>query len=643
MSARARARRIRTPVSPALMDRLPAAPGFAPPVASLGAVPAQPVVQRKCAACGGDGDELPVQARLEVGPVDDLHEREADAVADRMTGAGPVVAPAITPLPGGRLARKAAAPGPAGGSGANLAGALAAQGSGAQLAPEALNYFEPRFGRDLSHVRVHADPGAGRLARDLNAQAFTHGSDIYFGEGHYDPASDSGRHLIAHELTHTFQQSDGGAPAVQRAVVRDGKLKIEIDYGNVINIPPAQRADRAVAAITAYTGDLLADNQAAAPGIDRVAAVARLVAQAPVSTNPPLPDPDNLFVHEAMEVSGWLESASATGLKVPDAAGVKVVDKVVNPPPTSGKATDPLDEPNFTKRLRPALEGLLKAIDPAKWSSKGTRSLSAFQSLGDVIQAEAKKFFAPYADAAIGNIYSLKPEWKASANIFSTVTMSPSHEERIGYLMNRADIVGWSDTVTGAIADINIYADTHYDGNRADDLAARQKVIDAIEADPTFQAIVDRLIQHTGRKSGTGPATKIGLVTEYNAGSLNACAAHWAGIDTLCHEVLHALVHPKFNAATSKVKFPQVLREGFTEVLGVDLFNDHVAPKAKAEPAFKALLENGVSGAPCGEPDPATVGYGSAGKGAAEIKKKVTPENFKAAYFMGRTDLAGLP
>lgn len=649
------------------------APALAAPLASLSAVPALPVVQRKCAACGGS-DELPVQARLEVGPVDDLHEREADAVADRVTGAGaPMAAPAITPLPGGRLARKAAGPGPAGGGG-DLAGALAGQGPGAPLAPEALDYFEPRFGRDLGHVRVHADAGAGRLAGDLKAQAFTHGSDIYFGAGHYDPASAGGRHLIAHEVAHTFQQGagqqgEGGAPAVQRKVVNDGKLKIEIDYGNAINIPAAQRPDRAVAAIAAYAGaapdagqeaavralsadaqewlifalDLLADNQAAAPGLDRLAAVSRLIARAPLSANPPLPDSDDFFIHEALEVSGWLESASANGLAIPGAAAAKAVGKVVNPLPTSGSATDPLDEPNFTARLRPALKALLKAADPAKWSSKGTRSLSAFQSLGDIVQAEAKKFFAPYADAAIGNIYSLKPEWKASANIFSTVTMTPSQDERISYLTNRADIVGWTDTATGVLADTNIYADTNYDGSRVADLAARQKVIDAIEADPTFQAIVNRLIQHTGRKSGTGPSTSIGLVTEYNAGSLDACAAHWAGIDTLCHEVLHALVHPNFTAAIAKVRFPQVLREGFTEVLGVDLFNDHVAREAKKHPAFKALLENGVSGAPCKEPDPATVGYGAAGTGAAEIKKQVGPENFKAAYFMGRTDLAGLP
>jgi hypothetical protein len=44
------------------------------------------------------------------------------------------------------------------------------------------------------------------MSRELNAEAFTVGNDVYFNEGKYSPNSDSGRHLLAHELTHTVQQ-----------------------------------------------------------------------------------------------------------------------------------------------------------------------------------------------------------------------------------------------------------------------------------------------------------------------------------------------------------------------------------------------------------------------------------------------------
>jgi hypothetical protein len=123
----------------------------------------------------------------------------------------------------------------------------------------------------------------------------------------------------------------------------------------------------------------------------------------------------------------------------------------------------------------------------------------------------------------------------------------------------------------------------------------------------------------------------------------SACADHWQGIDTVCHEVLHALVHSDFTASAGRISFPQVVREGFTEVLGVQLFNNRIVPKASASVAFKTSLEAGVSGAPCPAPAAATIGYGSAGSGAEAIRQRVGNQNFRAAYFLGRPELAGLP
>jgi hypothetical protein len=65
------------------------------------------------------------------------------------------------------------------------------------------------LGHDFSKVRVHTDPKADELSRQLSAKAFTIGSDIFFKRGAYAPASMSGRELIAHELVHVVQQSTG--------------------------------------------------------------------------------------------------------------------------------------------------------------------------------------------------------------------------------------------------------------------------------------------------------------------------------------------------------------------------------------------------------------------------------------------------
>ena len=86
-------------------------------------------------------------------------------------------------------------------------------GEGSPLDDGTRGTMEKRFGRDLSHVRVHADSSAGESARAIGARAYAYGRDVVFGPGEYRPRSDSGQRLIAHELAHVVQQSgrrDGG-------------------------------------------------------------------------------------------------------------------------------------------------------------------------------------------------------------------------------------------------------------------------------------------------------------------------------------------------------------------------------------------------------------------------------------------------
>jgi hypothetical protein len=80
-------------------------------------------------------------------------------------------------------------------------------GKGSPLPAAVLAEMNNSFGMDFSKVRIHHDNAAAKLCCELNAQAFTHGQDIYFNEGKYNPESDEGRLLLAHELTHVVQQS----------------------------------------------------------------------------------------------------------------------------------------------------------------------------------------------------------------------------------------------------------------------------------------------------------------------------------------------------------------------------------------------------------------------------------------------------
>lgn len=89
-----------------------------------------------------------------------------------------------------------------------LEASLDAQSGGGEPLPDSLKeFFEPRMGADLSEVRIHTDQRAASAAAELEAQAFTCERDVYFGAGYFEPESTRGRWLLAHELTHTVQQT----------------------------------------------------------------------------------------------------------------------------------------------------------------------------------------------------------------------------------------------------------------------------------------------------------------------------------------------------------------------------------------------------------------------------------------------------
>ena len=95
-------------------------------------------------------------------------------------------------------------------------GISATKGAGSPLGGTVKGKMESGFGADFSGVNIHTDSKSVQMNRDLGAQAFTQGNDIYFNEGKYNPASKDGQHLLAHELTHTMQQGSSIKKSIQR-------------------------------------------------------------------------------------------------------------------------------------------------------------------------------------------------------------------------------------------------------------------------------------------------------------------------------------------------------------------------------------------------------------------------------------------
>jgi|GEM_PF-6463184 hypothetical protein len=206
----------------------------------------------------------PIQTKLTVGQPNDIYEKEADATADkivqRMSEPTAAPPPSVTPLTNASFVqekcahceqeeqlqmkpifesegeipegvqRKCAAceqeekqvqkkpdASPQQSVSPQIESSLnASKGSGSPLPEQTRGKMESSFGADFTAVRIHNDNSAVKMSTNLNAQAFTRGSDIYFNEGKYDTNSKGGQHLLAHELTHVVQQN-GAGPMISKA------------------------------------------------------------------------------------------------------------------------------------------------------------------------------------------------------------------------------------------------------------------------------------------------------------------------------------------------------------------------------------------------------------------------------------------
>lgn len=173
-----------------------------------------------------------IQPKLTINRPGDVHEQEADAMADRvmrMPAPEPTGCSFFAPRPAiqrkckaceeeeQKIHRKERTPqmpmvGPA------FERYVSSLGEGGAALPQSeRKFFEPRFNRDFSDVRIHTDSRAAQSAQQIDALAYTIDNNIVFNTGQYQPHTDAGRRLIAHELTHVVQQHAPGNHGIQRS------------------------------------------------------------------------------------------------------------------------------------------------------------------------------------------------------------------------------------------------------------------------------------------------------------------------------------------------------------------------------------------------------------------------------------------
>lgn len=151
---------------------------------------------------------------IEISSPDDAHEQQADAIAKDVVNGNEINRGLITPVSNSVQTKSEAKP-------LNTSSEFSdklnnAKSSGEPLDGSLRTEMESKMGADFSGVKIHTDSSAHALSREINAQAFTEGQNIFFNQGKYNPASSDGQELIAHELVHTVQQGDGMSRKVMR-------------------------------------------------------------------------------------------------------------------------------------------------------------------------------------------------------------------------------------------------------------------------------------------------------------------------------------------------------------------------------------------------------------------------------------------
>ena len=186
-------------------------------------------IQRLCESCDSASEKAkepsrnspqnPIQTKLTIGAPNDPYEQEADRVARQVVNQ--IQSPSVAAQPIQRMPMGTdGQPITVMRSGAGEATAASAdveqriqrsRGQGQPLADSVRGPMEQAFGTDFSGVSIHGDasPEADGLNQDLGARAFTTGQDIFFKRGEYQPGTQGGQALLAHELTHVVQQKGG--------------------------------------------------------------------------------------------------------------------------------------------------------------------------------------------------------------------------------------------------------------------------------------------------------------------------------------------------------------------------------------------------------------------------------------------------
>jgi hypothetical protein len=203
-----------------------------------------------------------IQPKLTIGQVNDPYEREADAIAEQVMRmpANESIRPKPAPLiiqkkcaaceeeekkmlqrkcghceEEEKLQRKEESANAPGNEAPSTVHNVINSG-GQKMDEGTRGFMESRFGYDFGNVQIHNDSLAHQSSSQINALAYTQGNHVVFGSGQYQPETNSGKQLLAHELTHVLQQNKRSTDSVARRD-KTSSISVEIDHINAPDTP----------------------------------------------------------------------------------------------------------------------------------------------------------------------------------------------------------------------------------------------------------------------------------------------------------------------------------------------------------------------------------------------------------------------
>lgn len=167
------------------------------------------------------GNGFFIQPKLKIGSSNDSSEQQANSVADHVIYRKPNSFSSINQNSNSTFS----------GTTSNVKASQIESNNrnGISMDSSTKSFMENRIGADFSNVKIHTNSEAIQMSENINAQAFTVGNDVFFNDGKYRPDTETGQHLLAHELTHTIQQS--GEKMIQKEDKgKDYVPKLDVDF-----------------------------------------------------------------------------------------------------------------------------------------------------------------------------------------------------------------------------------------------------------------------------------------------------------------------------------------------------------------------------------------------------------------------------